>query len=193
MDLEKFLSQEKATIVERWFELVLESYPAQTATIMKKEPNQFANPVGYATRHGIEGIYEQFLSGLEDPEKAYAALDGIVRIRAVQSFSPSQALAFIFTLKRVVREQLEQAVEKAKKKAGEADELLVSPRELEAFDSQVDRLALLAFDVYSQCREKLYEVRVREFKDQTFRLLQRANLLAEIPEFNPGKAGEEKH
>jgi hypothetical protein len=57
---------------------------------------------------------------------------------------------------------------------------------MEAFDSKVDHLALLAMDVYSQCREKLYEVRVGEVKNRSFRLLQRANLLVEIPEMESG-------
>jgi len=192
MDLEKFLSQEKATIVERWLELVLETYPPQTTTLMKKETNQFANPVGYSMRHGIESICEEFLKGL-DPEKVNPILDGIIRIRAIQNFTPSQAIGFVFSLKQVVRQLLDEARDKAKKKDKEGEQILVSAEEMIAFDSKVDHLALLAFDVYSKCRENLYEVRVSEVKDRTFRLLQRANLLAEIPEWNPGSAGEEKH
>jgi hypothetical protein len=185
MDLEKFLSQEKATIVERWLDLVLETYPPQTATLMKKETNQFANPVGYSTRHGLESIYEEFLGGLA-PEKVNAVLDGIIRIRAVQDFTPSRAIGFVFSLKQVVRQLLEEAREKARKKGDAGTEPLVSAEEMEAFDSKVDHLALLAMDVYSQCREKLYEVRVGEVKNRSFRLLQRANLLVEIPEMESG-------
>ena len=192
MDLEKFLSQEKATIVERWLEHVLETYSPQAATLMKKETNQFANPVGYSLRHGIESIWEEFLQGLE-PEKVKPFLDSIIRIRAVQEFTPSQALQFVFGPKRIVRRLIEEARQKAVKKNKKEEEFLVSADQMETFDSKVDHLALLAFDVYSKCRETLYEVRLSEVKNRSFRLLQRANLLAEIPDSSPGPAGEEKH
>lgn len=194
MDLEKFLSQEKATIVERWLESILKTYPSQSATLMKKEANQFANPVGSTLRHGIEAVLEEFLQG-PDPEKVCRLLDGIVRIRAIQDFTPSQALGFVFQLKPIVREELALAQAKAQAKAKDRplEEHMVSPDELLKFDSKVDYLGLLAFDAYMRCRENLCEVRVNELKNRTYRLLQRANLLSEVPEWNAGPKSKCKH
>ena len=52
-------------------------------------------------------------------------------------------------------------------------------------DNRIDEIALLAFDVYSACRQKISDIRVNEVKNQVGKLLERANLISEIPEQNP--------
>jgi len=175
MAFEKFLAQQKTTILKKWFQLVLETYPPETARLLKHEPNQFANPVGHTTFHGMEGLLDELL--LEGgPERLTPFLDKIIRIRAIQDFSASRAVGFVFFLKKIVREELEN----------EAWKEVVSSGEVTAFETKIDELALLAFNVYMECREKLYEIRINEVKNMSHRLLQRANLIAEIPESKPG-------
>ena len=102
------------------------------------------------------------------------ALDPIIRIRAVQAFSQYQAKAFILQLKKVIREALDKEI-------GEhqlSDDLLV-------LESKIDDLALIAFDVYMGCREKLYSISAKEARNQVYRLLQKKGLMAEIPEWKP--------
>lgn len=171
MELDKRLLKEKGAILREWFDHVLGTYPPETARFMKREPNQFANPVGHTIHHGLEGVLEEFLQGM-DADKMSSSLDQVIRIRAVQGFSPSQALAFIFHLKNIIRETLRDEIRGSQ----------VSLHKLEELDSRVDAIALLAFNLYVGCREKLYENRVNEVKNRTFRLLQRANLVAEIPD-----------
>ncbi|NIR14663.1 MAG: hypothetical protein GWN86_12250, partial [Desulfobacterales bacterium] len=57
----------------------------------------------------LENIYKELLKGV-DREGVSPFLDRIIRIRAVQDFSPSQAIAFVFLLKRVIREVLDKEV-----------------------------------------------------------------------------------
>lgn len=173
MELDKRLLKEKGAILREWFDHVLGTYPPETAKFMKREPNQFANPVGHTIHHGLEGVLEELLQGM-DADKMSSSLDQVIRIRAVQGFSPSQALAFIFHLKDIIRERLKDEIRASQ----------VSPSELEDLDSRVDAIALLAFNLYVGCRETLYENRVNEVKNRTFRLLQRANLVAEIPDLD---------
>jgi hypothetical protein len=92
-------------------------------------------------------------------------LDKVIRIRAVQDFSPSSSLAFIFALKTLAREVLE-----AELASGE-----VHGVDLSDFDDKVDGLALFAFDVYMRCRENLFEARMTEVKNRTQRLLKLAD------------------
>ena len=171
MNLEKFLTESKATIVKRWFNAVVDTYPPESGRLLKKEKNQFANPVGHSIAEGMEGIYEALIEGMQ-PEKVKPHLETIIRIRAIQDFSPSQAIAFIFLFKKVIRDELQDG----KPEDG------ISSQDLLALETQMDNLALLAFNVYMECREKLYEARVNDFKNRTYRLLQRANLLTEISE-----------
>ncbi len=178
MSLRDLLAKEKEAFVKKWFRALMETYPPETTKFFGKEANQFTNPVGHTIRHGIEGLYAQMLQGM-DPEKLRPWLDRIIRIRAVQDFDPSQAVAFAFFPKGLVREIFEKEIRT----------LQISPDELAAFDALIDRVSLLAFDVYMQCREKLYELKVNELKNRTFRLLQMAGLAAEIPEFQADEPG----
>jgi len=178
MSLYSLLSQHRNTIIKQWVNSVVETYAPETARLLKKESNQFANPVGHTILHGLQAVYDEFLHGI-DCEKLAPHLDRIIRIRAVQDFSPAQAISFVFFLKQIVRDELQQDIRENR----------ISSSELTAFDARVDELALLAFNIYARCRETLFEVRLNEFKNRTNRLLQRANLLAEIPECKPGSEG----
>jgi hypothetical protein len=170
MSFEDRLSQKRATIVKKWFEFILHTYPPETANLMRKEANQFANPVGYTIFHGMEDLFDELLKG-GDPEKISTLLDGIVRIRAVQDFAPSKAVSFLPELKRIVREVLEEDIRENR----------ITADDFAPFEVKVDGLLFLAFDIYTQCREKLYELKLNELKSRTFRLLQKADLLAEVP------------
>ena len=177
--LDKLLVQKRDAILKRWFGLILETYPADSQGFLQSQKNQFANPVGHTISEGIASVFDGLLEGAET-DGVSPFLDRIVRVRAVQNFSPSRALGFIFLLKGVVREQLgRQFLERG------------IEEELHHFDSRVDALALLSFDVYMQCREKLYEIRANEVRNRTARLLKMANLVCEIPEDEaPGERGD---
>lgn len=170
MSIESVLLHKKKLLLETWLELLLSSYPPETVRILKKETNQFANPVGYTFSTALGEVCTEFLQE-NSPQTMAPLLDRILRIRAIQDFSPSQSLAFIFSLKRIAREMLQAELAQGQ----------VSHDELSGFESKVDELALLAFDVYMRCRENLFEVRVNEIKNRTNRLLHRAQMIAELP------------
>lgn len=171
--LESLLLQKKSAIVRKWIDAILETYPADTAKFLKAQKNQFANPVGSMISEGIEGLFEELLNGA-NPEKVAPFLDKVIRIRAVQDLTPTQAIAFVFVLKRLIREELEPDIQKHQL----SDELLL-------IESRIDDLALLSFDIYMKCREQVYEIRTTEWKNRLFRLLQKANMIGEIPEEQP--------
>jgi hypothetical protein len=173
MNFKDLLLEKKSAILKRWFDVILESYPADTSNFLKKQKNRFANPVGYTISQGIEGLFGEILQGI-DSEKVSPFLDNIIRIKAIQDFTPSQAISFIFLLKKVIREKL----------GSEVRENRIS-EELLTFESKIDDLALLSFDIYMKCREKVYELKANEVRNMTFRLLKKANLIYEIQEEKP--------
>jgi len=167
MRLNSLLADKKASILEKWFDVIVDSYPPDTANFLKNQTNRFTNPTGSTIFKGIEDILDELING-RSGEKASQFLDDVVRIRAVQDFTPAQALAFIFPLKKIIREEL--AAEIA------ADNL---SGEILSLESEIDGLALLSFDIYMKCKEKIYEIKANEVKSMTFRLLQMANLINE--------------
>ncbi len=171
MSLKDVLQEKKPAIVKKWFEAVLETYHENARGPLGKREAQFTNPVGYNLAHGIEGLFDAIREGLI-PDDVSRFLDDMIRIRAVQDFTPSQAVGFIFEVKRVVRKELES-------------EILNDPHireELAVWDSAVDDLVLFAFDIYMKCREKIYDLKANEARNLTFRLLQKAKMIKEDQE-----------
>jgi hypothetical protein len=57
------LLQNKTAIRERWFDLILETYLADMATLMRKEKDRFANPVGSTISREIEILFKNLCEG----------------------------------------------------------------------------------------------------------------------------------
>jgi hypothetical protein len=177
MSLKNLLLQKRSPIVKKWCDVVLCTYPEQSRTFLKKQKDRFANPIGRTIFEGIESIYDELLQEA-DADKISLFLDNIVRVRAVQDFSPSQAVGFIFGLKKVIRQELGSEI----LKEGLAEEWT-------AFESKIDGLALLCFDIYTACRQKISDIRVNEIRRQTGGLLRKAGLMYELPQ-NEGELNE---
>ena len=167
MELENLLNQKQKTILKQWFELVIETYPEDASAFFKRQKDQFANPVGMTVLRALEAVLEELLQGM-DHETLKASLDPIIRIRAVQGFPPSQAISFIFGLKSIIREIFSKKSQKAEYEAG-----------LLAFESKIDTVGLISFDIYMKCREKLYELKANETRNRMFRAFERANLISD--------------
>jgi hypothetical protein len=172
-NLKNFLSDKRAVILERWIDQIVETYPAETANFLRGKNSRFANPVGHSVSEGVAGIFEDLLQGI-DQDRVSVFLDNIIRIRAIQEFTPSQAISFVFFLKKIIRDELA--------KESLENSLL---GELTLLEDQIDSLGLLAFDIFMRCREKLYDIKANEMRHMTFRLLQKANLISEQSEEEP--------
>jgi hypothetical protein len=168
MNLKQCLLQKQSTILETWFDLMVESYATDSRGFFKDQKDRFANPVAYEFRQGMRGLYEALIHGMERDE-VLSCIDRIISIRAIQDPLPSRVIAFIFLLKTVIRTHLKTEIR----------EKLIS-EELREFESQIDGLALLCFDVYMKRRERLHEIRVHEVKNRVSGLMRKAGLAAEL-------------
>lgn len=169
MKLEDLLRQKRSAILERWRKLIAETYPAETARFLTTKKDQFANPVGHFIENGTAAVLDAIV-GTGDLDGIVEHLDPVVRIRAVQDFKPSEAVGFVFQLKRAVRREAGAEIE-----AGGLQDELVS------FESRVDELAGIAFDTYARCRQQIHEIQIKEIKNRTAVLMRRMNLLIDEP------------
>ena len=140
---------------------MLATYPANSARFYAEQSNAFANPVGQTLVENSERLLNLLLDG-GTVDEVGAALEPIVRIRAVQELSPSQALAFVPALKTAMREEIHDLL---------ADPEIVNG--LTALDARVDEVLLVAFDLYTRCREEVATLRVREATRHVSGLLRR--------------------
>lgn len=165
--LEKVLSKNKAAIAKQWFHLAAQTYAVDTAKFLQSKTDPFANPVGSTLMTGLDGILEHLIHAT-DPNTLHSHLDSIIRIRAVQDFSPSQATAFILSLKKVLRDYFAKELRDSRLAA-----------EFIELESRIDRICLIAFDIYMQCREKVYQISANETRKRTFKAFERAGLIKE--------------
>jgi hypothetical protein len=168
MKLKDLLLEKKTYIQKKWFDTIIESYPPETSQFLKNDKKQFANPVGSTIRQGVEGILDSLLNSASD-DTVTPYLDKIIRVRAIQDFTPSQALQFIFDLKHIVRGALDENVRR--------NDLY---GELLSFESRIDDLSALSFDIFMQCREKLYEIKANELHRWTYKIIENANVLKDV-------------
>lgn len=168
MKIEDLVREHKESILKKWFQHVVKTYPDETAKFLQREKDPFDNPVGSNILTGTEEIFDQLTSG--DTMRAVTPfLERMIKIRAIQDFRPSQAVAFVLTLKGIIREEL----------GGEIQKKDILPQML-AFEDRIDSLALLVFDAYMESREKVYALRAQEAKARVAGLLKRAGLLQEL-------------
>ena len=164
MKFNDLLKKEREAILKRWFDFILETYSADTAALMRRDKDQFTNPVGSTISREIEVLFKELLENM-NVEELSASLNAILKIRSVQDFSPLKAVEFIFLLKRAIGETLKNEI----CKESVMDEWL-------KFQLRIDDLALQAFNIYMDCREKICEIRVnlaKAEKEMAFRMMER--------------------
>ena len=183
MKLSIFLETHEAEITERWRSLTLAVYPKDTGRAMRAA-QPFRNPVGESLTDSLSQLYAGIASGA-DIVDLHEPMDRIVRIRAVQDMRPSDAVGFVFFNKRALREAL----------SGER----IDPAELADFESRVDELALLAFEIWGSCRNQLLRAQMRSVQRGSSHLLRLAKRLGdpaakdmqEALEKPPAKGGDQ--
>lgn len=130
-------------VAERWLERVLLSYSAAARASLTDRTDTFRNPAGHVLKENLLLLVREVLGEMKR-EVLEAPLDAIVRLRAVQGFSPSEAIAFVFELRNAAN--------------GLAGSGCTVPQE------RIDQLALMAFDRYIACRELIFELRLKELR-----------------------------
>ncbi|MDL1981842.1 MAG: RsbRD N-terminal domain-containing protein [Deltaproteobacteria bacterium] len=174
MSLNNLLERNKDAIVKKWLASVIDTYPADTSRFMKSQKDPFANPVGNTLSVNLGPLFDELLNEM-DYETITSHLNPILRVRAVQPIlSTSQSTGFIFLLKKAIRRSLKKEL---------SDKNILE--ELLYFESKIDELTLIAFDIYMKYREQVYEIKANEVRNRTFRAFERAGLLTEISADGP--------
>lgn len=150
MQLEKLLKKNRTGILQQWEDCLLEKFSPDTVQIFKKQKDQFANPMGHKISAGLGELFD-VICDAEDHEVETPALGQLVKLRAVQQISASEAVSFVFQIKKIVRK-----VSRKEKVVESYNE------EWLAFDARVDAAALAVFDMFMASREQIYKVRMSE-------------------------------
>lgn len=160
MELETALLERRSAIVRRCLNGIFETYPFETAQFMRSQHDRFLNPVGYSITHGMEILFEEVV-GTMDAQRITTSLDEIIRIRAVQDFSPHDAISFVFLLRNTVLEELgiHDPVEALPEGQALRSGLL-------QFEQRIGKVAAQAMNIYVRCREQVAELKQGEKRPQ---------------------------
>ncbi|MCD4677172.1 MAG: RsbRD N-terminal domain-containing protein [Desulfobacula sp.] len=162
MHLKQILKKNKELFIKKWFRATIDTYPAQSAKILGKDSNRFDNPVGAATHETIEDVFNLIIGDFNQ-EILEKTLDPVIRIRAVQAFSASEAVSFVFALKQIGENILDDSL-------------------IREFDKLVDKIALAAFNKLMKCKEEIFLLKATESKRRIHRAFERAGLVTELSE-----------
>jgi hypothetical protein len=169
------LEERKDAIVGRWVDAVLSAYPSESSALFQAQQDPFANPLGHTVREGTRGVFQVLLDGM-DPARLRSHLDPIVRIRAVQQLTTTEALSFVFSLRSIIRDVVPEA---------ETTPQLRS--ELLDLDRKIDQVALTAFELYAARREEVADLRIQEVKRQVTWVMGKINKQSVGPELEDSR------
>jgi hypothetical protein len=159
--LREILSENKDIVVKQWRRAIMESYPAVTSDFLEQKNNQFANPVGHTIVTETEPLYNELIGDM-NAEIIGRSLSNIIRIRAVQDFSPSRAVGIVGMLRTLIRQQVAEKT---------MDDSLF--KELSEYEERLAVMQNAAFDIYSECRDRLANARVNETKRRHTKLVEK--------------------
>jgi len=150
MRILELLAEKESAILDAWLDLVFSDFKPEAIRFLKGK-DHFANPLGQGFSQGLRAVFQALCC--VEPTEAGEAIEYLMKLRAVQAeLTPAQSLAFIFELKRIIRQAC------SKEWSPELEQ------EWPEVTARVDRIALQGFDCYMASRERLYQVRIRELQ-----------------------------
>ena len=153
MELRSLIKKKKAVILKKWLAAIYDTYPADTAEFINGNKDMFANPAGHTITVSAEHILEGLIR-VEDAAVLSDYLEPIIRIRAVQDFTPAQAVSFINSLKTVISGQLRPEIRRHS-----------LWDEWEKLQASIDNLTLLANEIYAKMKQRIQHIRMKEIEN----------------------------
>lgn len=172
MGLKKLLEARRTSILNQWIDVVIGSYPPDSAIFFKSQGDGFLNPVGETTRTSLKKLFDSIINQNET-DSWKASLEPLMKIRAVQNFTASQAVGFLFSLKTIIRKELKK------------DSQDLDSTDLVSMENRIDSMVLAGFDIYMQCREKIYDLKTNEERSKIYKAFARAGLIKDIAADEP--------
>ncbi|MBC8318001.1 MAG: RsbRD N-terminal domain-containing protein [Desulfobulbaceae bacterium] len=150
MQLDKLLVENREIILKQWKDCLLTKFAPETILFFQKQKDQFANPMGHKISVGLAELFD-VICDTSSREVETPSLGQLIKLRAVQQVSASDAVSFVIQLKKIVRKECLSNIKTRE-----------SYEEWLAFDVRVDTAVLAVFDMFMASREQIYKVRVNE-------------------------------
>jgi hypothetical protein len=152
MNLESLLIQKKEALLRRWLRVIFEPCGPGAAMSAPAGCDRFTDPVGYTISNNAAHLLYALIKG-DDPEASRGCLEKIIRIRAVQDLTQSQAVGFMPGLKTVIRSLVMEEVTR-----------YGLMEELNELEQRIDCLVQISDELYVNLKNKIRELAIKEAK-----------------------------
>ncbi len=148
----RYMASHRNEILLAMTQGLYEPYSPEAVSSFRRKVDPFENPIGSTFGRSASIIADGIASGM--PPKAFRqTFDDMIRIRAVQGISPSEVMSFLFAVRKAL-----SAVT-----AGRGDDYL-SVSDLVEINEWIDGAIALCMDIYMECRENIFNLKVMEIK-----------------------------
>ena len=96
----------KGEMVRLWTDSVFDTYPFETTGFLRTKDDPFGNPVANMTKEAAGALYDAVTGETVEVAHTKKAMDRFIKLRAVQTFSPSQSMAVFSLMKPILREHV---------------------------------------------------------------------------------------
>lgn len=169
--LVELIKAKRDTVLTAWANRVYATYPFDTGGFLRSSSNEFSNPVGARTVFLGELLLDSLCGDPVSIENLTQGMEEFIRIRAVQDFTPEQALAVLYLLKECIADLFKAEI------VGN----MLWP-EMWTLSARLDGAVLLGFGAYMRSRENMWSLRLEDFKRRNHQIMRRAELLVAAEE-----------
>ena len=162
MELSGFIEENLAVLSERWLEEITSTYHKDAVGFIKDKDDAIHNPLGHAIKEMVDTVLSCLIKGC-DEQTLDSAMYRVIQMRAVQDFTPSDAVSFIVQLRTLI--------------AGLAREKQAGHEVVLEMDEISFGLMSRAFNMYSKCRETIGDIKVEELKRNLYMMLRKSDMV----------------
>ncbi|MDY6820717.1 MAG: hypothetical protein SVN78_03725 [Deferribacterota bacterium] len=168
VECREYFLDKKNKILDDWFNHLISHYDDNKLDYLEKERDPFLNPVKYIFKSALGSIFSYIFED-EELDLVSQDIEKLIKLLALNGPKASEVLGLFVFFKQHIN-ALFMSSFSLEEKIDEYNEIT----------NIFDNLLLKIFDMYVQCREKIYEIRVNEIKRMTFPLLERSGLIERI-------------
>jgi len=152
MNLKSILIAKKEALLSRWLREIFNPCGLGGNKLAPAGGDRFTDPVGHTISNNAAHLLDALIKG-DDTEASRGCLENIIRIRAVQDLTQSQAVGFMAGLKPIIRSQVIAET----KKYG-------LMKELSELENRIDCLGHIADESYINMKRKIRELAINQAK-----------------------------
>lgn len=156
----EYLKNNKQSLLNEWFEWLIDTYPEASKKYFRNTNQQFTNPVGYSLYHNLNSVFDCLIRQDFNSNEFRNALEEIIKIRFIQQSSSLKEInIFEFIWDKIISNLPPHS----------AKEDIVATIEL--FNS----FNYILFEIYSKIRARIVEIQKDEIRNRYGKIIERLN------------------